>query len=60
MLLKRRSTSPARHRLGSPVLAKLLDPSDRSAGTNRVLFGRFTSGCSVFDKLNDAYFNSPG
>src|SRR6267378_1018657 len=55
VLLQWRSTPSTRYWLAGPVLAKALYPSDRGTDADVELFGRFTSGSSVFHKANDSH-----
>jgi hypothetical protein len=55
VLLQWRNTPSARHRLGSPVVAKALHPPDRGTDADVELFGRFTSGSSSFHKANNSH-----
>src|SRR5438132_3979665 len=55
VLLQWRSTPSTRYWLAGPVLAKALHPSDRGTDADVELFGRFTSGSSVFHKANDSH-----
>ncbi len=55
VLLQRRCTPSARHRIGSPVVAEALHPPDRGTDADVELVGRLTSGRSSFHEPNDSH-----